>query len=123
MRAPGTRKAAAGPLPCSHVILACAILGTGCLRWATLLVSGRHPTESIMRSQSQKYWHDLLLPVLRQDRPPIVPQAIVLQDQQVLLVQRDTPRFWELPGGSMIPGETPEATVAREVQEETGVHV
>jgi NUDIX domain len=57
-----------------------------------------------MRFKSQKYWHDLLLPVLRQDCPPTIPQAIVLQDQQV-------------------PGETPEATVVREVQEETGVHV
>ena len=74
----------------------------------------------MMRFQFHKYWHDLLMPVLRQDRPPTVPQAIVLQDQQVLLVKRDNPRFWELPGGGMIPGETPEATIVREVQEETG---
>ena len=47
----------------------------------------------MMRFQFQKYWHDLLMPVLRQDRPPTVPQAIVLQDQQVLLVKRDNPRF------------------------------
>ena len=77
----------------------------------------------MMRFQFHKYWHDLLMPVLRQDRPPTVPQAIVLQDQQVLLVKRDNPRFWELPGGGMGPGETPEATVVREVQEETGVQV
>src|SRR5881628_23101 len=76
-----------------------------------------------MRFQFHKYWHDLLMPVLRQGRPPTVPQAIVLQDQQVLLVKRDNPRFWELPGGGMVPGETPEATVVREVQEETGVQV
>jgi ADP-ribose pyrophosphatase YjhB (NUDIX family) len=76
-----------------------------------------------MPFQLHKYWHDLLMPVLRHDRPPTVPQAIVLQGQQVLLVQRDTPRFWELPGGSMAPGETVEETVIREVQEETGVHV
>ena len=77
----------------------------------------------MMRFQFHKYWRDLLMPVLRQDRPPTIPQAIVLQDQQVLLVQRDNPRFWELPGGGMVPGETPEATVVREVQEETGVQV
>ena len=68
-----------------------------------------------MRFQVHKYWHDLLMPVLRQDRPPTVPQAIVLQDQQVLLVKRDNPRFWELPGGGMVPGETPEATVTSTV--------
>src|SRR5207245_1794883 len=81
------------------------------------------PAEASMRFQLHKYWRDLLMPVLRQDQPPTVPQAIVLQDQQVLLVQRDHPRFWELPGGSMAPGETPEETVVREVWEETSVHV
>jgi len=76
-----------------------------------------------MRFQLHKYWRDLLMPVLRQEQPPTVPQAIVLQDQQVLLVQRDHPRFWELPGGGMAPGETPEETVVREVWEETSVRV
>src|SRR2546428_8556470 len=74
-----------------------------------------------MASQLHKYWHDLLIPVLRHDRPPTVPQAVVLQGEQVLLVQRDNPRFWELPGGGMAPGETAEETVVRAVQEETGV--
>jgi len=76
-----------------------------------------------MAFQLHKYWHDLLGPVLRHDRPPIVPQAVVLQDQRVLLVQRHTPRFWELPGGGMAPGENAAQTVVREVQEETGVRV
>ncbi|MGE3535966.1 MAG: NUDIX hydrolase [Candidatus Tectimicrobiota bacterium] len=70
-----------------------------------------------------KYWYDLLLPVLRQERPPVIPQAVILQEQQVLLVQRDSPRFWELPGGSSLPGEAPETAVVREVREETGVQV
>lgn len=70
-----------------------------------------------------KYWHDLLKPVLRRDAPPTIPQAIILHEQHVLLVQRDHPRFWELPGGSMVPGETPEEAVQREVWEETGVQV
>ena len=76
-----------------------------------------------MAFQLHKYWHDLLIPILRHDRPPTVPQAIVLQNQQVLLVQRDNPRFWELPGGGMAPGESAEEAVIREVQEETGVRV
>ena len=76
-----------------------------------------------MAFQLYKYWHDLLSPVLRHDRPPTVPQAIVLQGQQVLLVQRDNPRFWGLPGGGMAPGESAAETVVREVQEETGVRV
>ena len=70
-----------------------------------------------------KYWQDILLPVLRRDDPPIIPQAIVVQGQQVLLVQRDTPHLWELPGGGMRPGEAPETTIVREVYEETGLHV
>jgi 8-oxo-dGTP diphosphatase len=76
-----------------------------------------------MPFQLHKYWYDLLSPVLWHDSPPTVPQAIVLQGQQVLLVQRDTPRFWELPGGGMAPGESAEEAVVREVQEETGVRV
>lgn len=76
-----------------------------------------------MPLQLHKYWHDLLIPVLRHDRAPTVPQAIVLRGQQVLLVQRDNPRFWELPGGGIAPGETAAETVIREVQEETGVRV
>src|SRR5215510_12651762 len=78
---------------------------------------------SMMPFQLCKYWRDLLIPVLRHDSPPTVPQAIVVQGQKVLLVQRDGPRFWELPGGSMAPGETSEEAVVREVHEETGVHV
>ena len=70
-----------------------------------------------------KYWDELLLPVLRQDHPPTIPQAVIVQDQQVLLVQRDQPRFWELPGGNLLTGEAPEEAVLREVREETGVQV
>lgn len=39
---------------------------------------------------------DLLAPGLRRASPPLVPQAVVLQGQKRLLVQRDRPRLWEL---------------------------
>jgi 8-oxo-dGTP pyrophosphatase MutT (NUDIX family) len=76
-----------------------------------------------MPLQPSKYWHDILAPIVRGDHPPTIPQAVVLRENEVLLVQRDAPRLWELPGGSMLLGETPEQTVIREVREETGLDV
>ena len=76
-----------------------------------------------MPVHAAKYWRDILAPILRRDAPPTIPQAIVLRGQDVLLVQRDAPRLWELPGGSMLPEETPEQTVIREVREEAGLEV
>ncbi len=76
-----------------------------------------------MRTRLWKYWRDLLWPALRREAPPLVPQAIVLHQQHVLLVKRDIPALWELPGGGMQDDETPEETVVREVQEETGLQV
>ena len=70
-----------------------------------------------------KYWQDILLPILRHDPPPIIPQAVVRQGHYVLLVKRDHPALWELPGGGMRPGESPADTVVREVYEETGTTV
>jgi 8-oxo-dGTP diphosphatase len=70
-----------------------------------------------------KYWSDMVRPMLRREHPPMVPQAVILHDQQVLLVKRDTPALWELPGGGILSGETPEAAIHREVYEETGINV
>jgi 8-oxo-dGTP diphosphatase len=54
-------------------------------------------------------------------------QGAIVRDGAVLLIcQREhaTGRtYWLLPGGRMEPGETPEATVAREMQEETNLTV
>jgi 8-oxo-dGTP pyrophosphatase MutT (NUDIX family) len=76
----------------------------------------------IMRIKPEKYWRDIIAPIIRRDPPPTIPQAVVLREQHVLLVKRDNPALWELPGGGMHPGEIPEQTVVREVYEETGMH-
>jgi ADP-ribose pyrophosphatase YjhB (NUDIX family) len=70
-----------------------------------------------------KYWSDILRPVLTRESAPTIPQAVVLRDQDVLLVKRDSPALWELPGGGMLAGETLEDAVRREVYEEAGIRV
>ena len=53
---------------------------------------------------------------------PVSVKGVVLRDGQVLLV--DNPRGeWELPGGKLEVGETLEACVAREIEEEVGLNV
>ena len=60
---------------------------------------------------------------------PEIAQAVILrggssdQRQEVLLLLRTSPRAWELPGGAVEPGESPEVAVLREVKEETGLDV
>jgi 8-oxo-dGTP pyrophosphatase MutT (NUDIX family) len=50
--------------------------------------------------------------------------AAVLRDERGrLLVQRDRHDHWSLPAGAIEPGEAPARAVAREVHEETGLHV
>ena len=53
--------------------------------------------------------------------------AAVLRDGRLLACRRTTPAAaagrWELPGGKVEPGETPEAALVREVGEELGVDV
>ena len=54
--------------------------------------------------------------------------ALIVRDQQVLLThwnprRADFDGAWTLPGGGMEPGEQPEATMLREVLEETGYTV
>jgi 8-oxo-dGTP diphosphatase len=60
------------------------------------------------------------------DRPIVGVGAVIVQDGRVVLVRR---RFeplqgqWSLPGGGVEVGETLEIAVAREMLEETGLHV
>jgi 8-oxo-dGTP diphosphatase len=59
----------------------------------------------------------------------VVVMAVVKRDGKVLLALRDEEGIdgahmkWELPGGKLEFGEDPEATVVREIKEETGYDV
>ena len=51
--------------------------------------------------------------------------ALIDSDGRVLLAQRPESKsmagLWEFPGGKVEPGETPEAALVRELQEELGI--
>jgi 8-oxo-dGTP pyrophosphatase MutT (NUDIX family) len=49
-------------------------------------------------------------------------KGVVLHDGAVVLLRNER-NEWELPGGRLERGESPEACVAREVEEELGLHV
>ncbi|MBB6122589.1 (deoxy)nucleoside triphosphate pyrophosphohydrolase [Sphingobium subterraneum] len=55
----------------------------------------------------------------------VVAAALVDPDGRVLLQQRppgkSLPGLWEFPGGKIEPGETPEAALVRELEEELGI--
>jgi 8-oxo-dGTP diphosphatase len=55
----------------------------------------------------------------------VVACALVDPDGRVLIAQRPEGKqlagLWEFPGGKMEPGETPEATLVRELHEELGI--
>ncbi|WP_218081267.1 8-oxo-dGTP diphosphatase MutT [Anthocerotibacter panamensis] len=53
--------------------------------------------------------------------------GLIVRDRKVLIDRRLDQGFlggmWELPGGKVEPGETPEAAVAREIAEELNIQV
>lgn len=57
----------------------------------------------------------------------VVACALIDEDNRVLLAQRPEGRalagLWEFPGGKLDPGETPEAALIRELEEELGIVV
>lgn len=50
---------------------------------------------------------------------PVSVKGVVVRDGRVLLLRNERDE-WELPGGKIEPGETPEECLAREIEEETG---
>ena len=58
---------------------------------------------------------------------PVVAAALVDADGRVLLQQRPEGKslagLWEFPGGKVEPGETPEAALIRELEEELAISV
>lgn len=61
------------------------------------------------------------------DKPIVLVSAVALldADNRVLLAQRPDGKamagLWEFPGGKIDPGETPEAALIRELDEELGI--
>ena len=53
---------------------------------------------------------------------PVSIKGVLIRGDRVLLVHNERDE-WELPGGRIEPGETPEQTVAREITEESGLPV
>ncbi|MBI4573327.1 MAG: NUDIX hydrolase [candidate division NC10 bacterium] len=55
-------------------------------------------------------------------RLPISAKGVLIRRGRVLLLKNERGE-WELPGGRLDEGETPEETVVREIREETGLLV
>lgn len=68
-------------------------------------------------------WGGLVSPRLGYRDPVAIAQAVILCERRVLLAVRRDLRGWELPGGHLKVGESPEAALMREVREETGHEV
>lgn len=75
-----------------------------------------------LRSYASIAWWGLVAPRLSESRPLVVLQGVVCDERGVLLAVREDLRGWELPGGTLEPGERPREALQRELHEETGLH-
>ena len=89
-------------------------------------VLDKHPVEWRSKDDLPKLdnLHHVVREALNMSFPRCVAEAILIKDGKVLLVNASrgvTVGFWNLPGGFMEYGESPEECIVREVSEEIGV--
>lgn len=93
--------------------------GAGTLLTATL----SYPFGVLRRATALRLLDWLLDRVRPRSRPVLVVGAAILTDAGVLAARRTDPAGWELPGGKVEPGESPEDALVRECREELGIEV
>jgi 8-oxo-dGTP diphosphatase len=77
----------------------------------------------LVPSYARIAWWGMIAPRVRGEGPLLVQQAVIVEQERVLLSVRADLRGWELPGGNPEPGESDEQCLRREVLEETGLEV
>ena len=71
-------------------------------------------------------WWGIVSPRVTESNPLVIAQVVILREgppRQVLLSVRSDLFGWELPGGTLEPGEDARMAVVREIREETGLEV